>query len=94
MRTNKITKDKGQFFTKEGQIIYFFFILKQSQREGEGPTQTQNTRDNIFLWKDNLQILFVHLTQSQKAGGGPAQSQKTRDNFFLRKENLQKKYSS
>ena len=50
--------------------------------------------DNIFLWKDNLQILFVHPnTITKRGGGGPAQSQKTRDNFFLKKDNLKKNSS-
>jgi len=51
---------------------------KQTSTEKQHKDKYMITRDNFFLWKDNLQYFPI-----------PAQSKKTRDNFFIWEDNLQ-----
>jgi hypothetical protein len=51
---------------------------KQTSTEKQHKDKYMITRDNFFLWKDNLQFFPI-----------PAQSKKTRDNFFIWEDNLQ-----
>jgi len=46
---------------------------KQTSTEKQHKDKYMITRDNFFIWEDNLQLFFFMLAQSQREGGEPAQ---------------------
>jgi len=58
----QIHDNKRQFFLRKGNLQFFPI-----------PAQSKKTRDNFFIWEDNLQLFFFMLAQSEREGGEPAQ---------------------
>ena len=46
---------------------------KQTSTEKQHKDKYMITRDNFFIWEDNLQLFFFMLAQSEREGGEPAQ---------------------
>jgi len=53
----QIHDNKRQFFLRKGNLQFFPI-----------PAQSKKTRDNFFIWEDNLQLFFFMLAQSQREG--------------------------